>query len=199
MNYRSLKTTTPPAVEPVTLAEAKAHCRVDTTADDAYITTLIVAARQWCEAYMDEALIHQQLVMRMDGFPDEIRLPRPPMATAGTTTAVTVTFTLNESGQTATLATNQFRIDRDSTPGVIRTIYGGAWPAYLEDYNAVTVSWWAGRGVDGSSVPQAVRNAILMLVGLWYERRTAADATNLSEVPYGVKALLDCSRWGSYA
>jgi uncharacterized phiE125 gp8 family phage protein len=199
MNYRSLKTTTPPAVEPVTLAEAKAHCRVDTTADDAYITTLIVAARQWCEAYMDEALIHQQLVMRMDGFPGEIRLPRPPMATAGTTTAVTVTFTLNESGQTATLATNQFRVDRDSTPGVIRTVYGGAWPAYLEDYNAVTVSWWAGRGVDGGSVPQAVRNAILMLVGLWYERRTAADATNLSEVPYGVKALLDCSRWGSYA
>jgi uncharacterized phiE125 gp8 family phage protein len=61
------------------------------------------------------------------------------------------------------------------------------------------VSWWAGRGPDGSSVPQSVRNAILMLVSVWYERRMAADAATLTEVPFGVKALLDSARWGSYA
>ena len=47
MQYRSLTRQTPPAVEPVTLSEAKAHLRVDSTDDDAYIATLITAAREW--------------------------------------------------------------------------------------------------------------------------------------------------------
>lgn len=198
MNFRSVRVATGPTVEPVSLAEAKAHCRVDTNDDDAYIASLITAARQWCEAYMDETLLHQQLVMRMDGFPPEIRLPRPPMATAAAYTATTISYTLNETGQTATLSTAQYRVDREATPGVIRYLYGGAWPPYLEDYNAVSVTWWAGRGDDGSAVPPGIRNAILMLVAHFYEHRMAIDSTTLSEVPFGVKALLDAARWGSY-
>lgn len=198
MEFRSLNIKTPPVVEPVSLADAKAHCRVDSSADDAYISALITAARQWVESYIDESLIHQQFVMRLDGFPAEIRLPKPPMASDGTTTAVTITYTLNESGATATLATSQYRVDRDSRPGVIRNTYGGSWPAYLEDYNAVTVTWWGGRGASGSSVPQAIKNAILMLVGFWFERRLAADSGPTNEIPFGVKPLLDSQRWGSY-
>lgn len=198
MHYRSLRTVTPPAVEPVTLAEAKQHCRIDTDTDDAYVSALIVAAREWVESYIDEALIHQQLVMRMDGFPQEIELPRPPMASSGTHTAVSITYVMNSTGSTATLETSQYRVDRDSRPGVVRTVYGGAWPSYLLDYNAVSVSWWAGRGASAASVPQGVKNAILWLVGLWYEKRMAADAANLSEIPFGVKALLDAAKWGSY-
>ena len=197
MQYRSLTTQTPPAVEPVTLAEAKTHCRVDTSTDDAYISSLITAAREWCEAYCDETFVHTQYVMKLDAFPHEIELPRPPMASSGTVTAVAVTYTL-ENQSTATLATNQYRVDRDSTPGVIRTLYNGSWPSHLLDYNAVTVTWWGGMGASGSSVPQRVRNAILWLVGMWYERRMAADAVNLSEIPFGVKALLDNAKWGSY-
>lgn len=197
MQYRSLTTQTPPAVEPVTLAEAKAHCRVDTSTDDAYISSLITAAREWCEAYCDETFVHTQYRMTLDAFPHEIELPRPPMASSGTVTAVAVTYTL-ENQSTATLATNQYRVDRDSTPGVIRTLYNGSWPSHLLDYNAVTVTWWGGMGASGSAVPQRVRNAILWLVGMWYERRMAADAVNLSEIPFGVKALLDNAKWGSY-
>lgn len=197
MSYRSLRTVTPPVVEPVTLAEAKAHCRIDTDTDDAYVTALVTAAREWVESYLDEALLHQQLVMRMDGFPAEIELPRPPMATAGTHTAVSITYVMNSTGSTATLATNQYRVDRDSRPGVLRTVYGGSWPSYLLDYNAVSVTWWAGRA-SAANVPQGVKNAILWLVGLWYEKRMAADAANLSEIPFGVKALLDAAKWGSY-
>jgi len=198
MRYRSLRTLTQPVVEPVSLAEAKAHCRIDSDADDFYIVSLITAAREWVETYMDEALIHQQLVMRLDGFPAEIELPRPPMATSGTATAVSVTFTSDVSGVTAALSSSTYRIDRDTKPGVIRNTYGGAWPGHLTDYNSVTVTWWAGRGESGSSVPQGVRNAILMLVGHFYERRLAADSGSLNDTPYGVKALLDAHRWGSY-
>ena len=197
MRYRSLSILTDPTVEPVTLAEAKAHCRVDSTADDSLISSYIKAAREWVSAYMDETLVHTRYVMKLDSFPTEIELPRPPMATSGTATAVTITYTL-ENQTTATLATNQYRVDRESVPGVIRTLYNGSWPSHLLDYGAVTVTWWGGFSGDGSKVEQRVKSAILWLVGMWYERRMAADGVNLTEIPFGVKALLDSAKWGSY-
>ncbi len=196
--YRSLTVTTQPVVEPVSVADAKAHCRIDTNTDDTYVAALISAAREYVEAYMDESLIDQQLVMRLDAFPAAIELPRPPMSQTASRTAVTIVYTANDAGSTATLATNQYRVDRDSTPGTLRPLYGGSWPSHLLDYGSVTVTWWAGRGEDGGKVSQRVKAAILMLVGQWYERRMAADAASMSEMPFGVKALLDSAKWGSY-
>ena len=201
MQYRSLTRQTSPAVEPVTLAEAKAHLRVDVSDDDAYIGTLITAAREWCEQYLDRTLVNTQWVMRFDAFPPDgthdIELPRPPMVSSGTATAVALTFTY-ENGTTATYSTASYRVDRASTPGAVKTLYGQTWPPHLLDDNAISVTWWAGYGASGSSVPAAIRSAVLMLVGLFYEKRMAADAGSLAEVPFGVKSLLDAHRWGSY-
>ena len=182
----------------MTVSEAKLHLRVDISTDDTYIGTLITAARNWTEEYLDRSLINQQWTMRLDSFPYEIPLPRPPMVLTGTATAVSVTYTLGNA-TTATLSTASYRVDRNDTPGVVRQLREGTWPANLDDYNAVTVTWWGGYGTAGSSVPAAIRHAILMLVGFWYERRMAADSTSAVEVPFGVRSLLDSQRWGSYA
>jgi uncharacterized phiE125 gp8 family phage protein len=199
VQYRSLTRQTPPAVEPVTVAEAKAHLRVDISDDDTYIGTLITAAREWCEQYLDRTLVNTQWVMRFDSFPYEIELPRPPIASSGTTTAVSLTYTLGDDS-TATLSTTTYRVDRNSTPGVVRQLRAGSWPGNLDDYNAVSVTWWAGYGSAGSSVPTTIRHAILLLVGHWYESRQAAVATGAvpQDVPYGVKSLLSSQTWGSY-
>jgi uncharacterized phiE125 gp8 family phage protein len=197
VRYRSLTRTTQPAVEPVTVAEAKAHCRVDTSDDDAYIGTLITAARQWAEEYLNRSLVNTQWTMRLDSFPHEIELPRPPIASSGTVTAVTLTYTLGNDS-TATLSTDAYRVDRNSTPGVVRQLRAGSWPANLDDYNAVQVTWWGGYGSAGSAVPAPIRHAMLMLISTWYDRRASADNAGGSEVPFGVKSLLDSQRWGSY-
>jgi uncharacterized phiE125 gp8 family phage protein len=202
VQYRSLTRQTAPAVEPVTLAEAKAHLRVDTSDDDNYIGTLITAAREWCEQYLDRTLVHTQWVMRFDKFPDSgiepVELPRPPMVMSGTATAVTVTFT-QEAGPTSTYSTAEYRVDRNATPGAILPIYGSTWTPHRQDDNAISVTWWAGYGASGSSVPAAIRHAILMLVGHWYEFRTSVLTGSISkEVEFGVKSLLDSQRWGSY-
>jgi uncharacterized phiE125 gp8 family phage protein len=189
--YRSLKRTTGPVVEPVSLADAKAHCRVDASADDALIQGYITTAREWVEDYIDRALVTQQLVMKLDAFPAEIELPRPPMIASGTATAVTITYVTGEAGGTATLATSEYRIDRDSTPGAIRTLYAGSWPSHLIDQNAVTVTWWAGYG-DPTTVPQRVKSAILMCVHELYEKR--GDGA----MPLAAMRLLDTVSWGSY-
>lgn len=189
--YRSLKRLTAPGSEPITLAEAKAHCRVDHTADDSLIQGYITTAREFVEDYIDRSLVTQRLVMNLDAFPHEIELPRPPMATVGTATAVSVTYVTGEAGGTATLATNAYRVDRDSTPGVIRTTYAGSWPSHLLDQNSVTVTWWSGYG-DPASVPQRVKNAMLMCVHELYEKRGNA------EIPEAAMRLLDTVSWGSY-
>jgi len=202
VQYRSLTRQTQPAVEPVTLSEAKAHLRVDTTADDAYISSLISAAREWCEQYLDRSLVHTQWVMRFDKFPPDgtmdIELPRPPMATTGTATAVALTFTY-ENGTTATYSTASYRVDRDGVPGTVKTLYGQTWPPHLQDDNAISVTWWGGYGASGTSVPAAIRHAMLMLVCFWYEKRSTVLVGSISkQLEFAVESLLSSQKWGSY-
>jgi len=180
----------------VSLADAKLHLRIDSTAEDDLISNLISTARAWAEDYTDRTFVQTQWTMRMDALPWEIELPRPPVAQSGTTTATVVTYTL-ETQATATLDASTYRVDRTATPGVIRTVYGGTWPGHLSDQNSVSVTWWGGYGADGTSVPAAIRSAVLMLCSHLYEHRTAV-APGMSEVPFSVKALLDTQRWGSY-
>jgi uncharacterized phiE125 gp8 family phage protein len=189
--YRSLKRSAGPVVEPVSLADAKAHCRVDTDADNSLIVGYITTAREWVEDYIDRALVTQQLVMKLDAFPPEIELPRPPMVASGTATAVSVTYVTGDTGSTATLATGSYRVDRDATPGVIRNLNGQTWPTHLLDQNSVTVTWWAGYG-DPQNVPQRVKSAILMCVHELYEKR--GDGA----MPVAAMRLLDTVSWGSY-
>lgn len=198
MKYRSLTKTSGPVVEPVSLADAKLHLRVDSEADDLYIAGLIQAAREWCEVYTDRTFVHTQYAMTLDTFPWEIELPRPPVAVAAANTATTITYA-QEGGTTATLASSQYRVDRTAEPGVIRTVYAGTWPSHLLDQNSVTVTWWGGYGEDGTKVPRAVKSAILMLVGSWYENRQAVLSGSVpKELEFGVRALLDSIKWGSY-
>lgn len=58
-----------PAVEPVTLAEAKAHLRVDGTAEDTLIGSLIVTSRLHVEAAMGLALVTQSWSVFLDAWP----------------------------------------------------------------------------------------------------------------------------------
>ena len=200
--YRSLNRQTGPAVEPVTLSEAKAHLRVDTSDDDTYITGLVRAAREWVEEYLDRTLVNTQWVMRFDKFPPDgthdIELPRPPIVASGTATAVTLTFTY-ENGTTATYGTSSYRVDRASTPGAVKTLYGQTWPPHLQDDNAISVTWWAGYGASGTDVPAAIRHAMLMLVAFWYDNRSTVLVGSISkQLEFAVESLLSSQKWGSY-
>lgn len=189
--YRSLRRVAAPVVEPITLAEAKKHCRIDLEIDDALLAGYIATAREMAEDYLDRSLVLQQWSMQMDQFPWEIELPRPPMATADGYADVSITYLLTNGTERVTLPTANYRVDRDSTPGVIRNLYGRTWPSHLFDQNSVRVTWWAGYS-DLRQIPQRAKTAMLMIVAELYEKRGAA------EIPSGAKALLDSVSWGSY-
>ena len=224
MRYRSLVRATEPA-NPVTLAEAKLHLRIDSSAEDDLIGTLITAATRWAEDYTDRTFCHTQWQMRLDSFygpvgspvqfglkadgnniegrqgtvPNlDIELPRPPMVQTGTATAVTISYTPDAGASTTTLDAVEYRVDRQATPGVCRPLYGKTWPSHLVDQNSTVVTWYAGYSATGTGVPAPVKAAILLLVAhLWKHREASAEVT-LTEVPFGVKTMLSTIGWGSY-
>lgn len=196
--YRSLFRFTPPAVEPLTLSEAKTQCRIDSSDEDAYINGLIASARVYCEDLLDISILTQVWEARYDTFPLwEINLPRPPMQAQN----VTVTYR-DEGGQmnTITSAANDFQIDHYTTPGRIYPNYNGVWPAVRGDENSVVVRWTAGYGASGASVPPVLKQAMLLLVAHWFEMRqpVVTGYSQVLSVPNTFETLLAASGWGGY-
>ncbi|HEY1066379.1 MAG TPA: head-tail connector protein, partial [Pirellulales bacterium] len=71
----------PPAAEPISLATAKLHCRVDSGEEDELLELAIAAAREYVESFTRRALVSQTLRLSLDVCPlRELILPRPPLA-----------------------------------------------------------------------------------------------------------------------
>jgi uncharacterized phiE125 gp8 family phage protein len=196
--YRSRVRFTAPAVEPVTLSEAKAQCRVDTSDEDAYLTGLITCAREYIEEILDLSMITQTWEARYDVFPLwEVILPRPPMQAAN----VTVVYR-DEAGQSQTItsAASAFQVDSNAVPGRIYPLYNGVWPAVRGDENSVTVRWNAGYGATGAAVPAILKQCILLLVSHWFEMRqpVVTGYSQVLPVPHTFSTLLAASGWGGY-
>lgn len=74
---------TPPAVEPVSLAEAKAHLRLEIDDDDDLVSALISAARQKCESRLTRAFVTSGWRFTTDGFPGQFSRYSPATGAAG--------------------------------------------------------------------------------------------------------------------
>lgn len=186
----SIKIITPPAPEPVLLADAVLHCRIDETDENALVTALIVAAREYCEKYSGRAYITQTIRASFDGWPRfPIRLPRPPLA------SVTSVKYFGEDNTEYTLDAANYYVDTDTEPGRIALASGISLPATtLRDINAVQVTYTAGYG-NAAAVPQRVKQAMLLLIGYWYQNREAALAGSTSkEIDFAVHSLLGMDR-----
>lgn len=178
----SLSLTTPPSVEPLTLAEAKAHLKLDTTADDALVTAMIAAARARAEWHTGRALITQGWTLHLDAWPacGIVEIPLPPLQGV---TAVTLAA---RDGTTATLSPSLYTVDTASAPARLALNAGVPPPTDLRAVNGVAIGFTAGYGDDASAVPELLRHAIREIVAFLYEHRGEAPA----ELPLEALALL---------
>lgn len=175
---------TAPTAEPVTLAEAKLHCRVDGSADDALIGTLIAAARSQAEHILGRSLMTQTWELVLDAFPDGgIELGMPPQQSI-----VSVKY-LDTAGGEVTLGSTAYALDTDSLPGWLLPDADTGWPQAGAIANAVRVRFTAGYA-SADDVPDAIKQWILVNVGYWYANREAASDRKLEPLPY-VAGLLD--------
>lgn len=180
----SLKLVTAPAVEPVSLAEARLHLRMDTgetsppTAhpDDALITALIEAARDWAESFQNKAFVTQTLRVSMSAFPADryIELPKPPLQSLVSLSywdgAATQVVSFVDPSGTALLETDEYLVDIDSQPGRLYLKPGLSWPTIEARANAVQIEYLAGYGL-AADVPARVKAAIKLRVSEMYEHR----------------------------
>lgn len=161
-----------PATAPVSPTEAKEHLQVIGTAQDAAITAMLAAAVSHLDGptgTVGRALIEQEWKLLLDRFPcDALEIP------LGRLISVTSVKYVDPYGAEQTLAPSAYVVDSVSDRGVITPAYGTSWPATRTQRNAVTVQFKAGYGPAADDVPQAIRSAILLMVGDLFENREAA-------------------------
>jgi uncharacterized phiE125 gp8 family phage protein len=186
---------TNPAIEPITLAEAKAQARVDAsfTADDDYLNALITAARQWAEMYTGRSFNTQTWEMRLDNWRHPIRLQFAPLI------SVTSIQYVDSSGTTLTLPTTEYQVVPTNIPPLIVPSYTAVWPTLRDQPDSVIVRYVTGYGPTMADVPQRIRLAVKMMVAYWYENREPAIVGGtIAQVPMTVEALLAIDRVFSF-
>lgn len=214
-----LRLVTPPAAEPVTLAEAKEHLRVEDSRDDAYITTLVIACRQYLEQVCWRGLLTQTWEAVFTGFVGEDRFQLPeftglpsitaesgwiswgdwqrfkpylelPMGQLAASTPIVSFNYTDSSGNVVALAASNYDVDSVSAPGRIRLAYGKSWPTTLGRWDAVKVQYKVGWATAGE-VPEVLRHAVKLHLSQMYEHR-APQITGriLSPVDMSYDALI---------
>lgn len=185
MKYKVI--TPPPQV--ITLAELREHLRVEEVAptQDALIIGYLDAARDYAQHYTGTAVGSQTIEIAFDCFPENGILLAP-----GPASAITSIKYIDSTGVEQTIANTQYTLDDYGIQNWALPKSGTSWPTPLDVANSVKV-----RYVAGTLVP-AVRAALLLHVGFVFANREAVNIGNItSELPLGVRALLDTVKvWG---
>ena len=182
----ALVITSAPAREPVTVSEAKAHLRVDGTAEDTLIGTLILTSRLHIEAALGLALMTQSWRLTLDAWPKrrELELPLRPLRSVSSVKVLTA------DGAAETVSPASYVVDIDGTPPRI-VPNSGSWPLPEKAANGIEIEFTAGFGDEAADVPAPVRQALLLLIAHWYEHRDPIEVGSRdAAIPAAVSDLL---------
>ncbi|NNM72652.1 head-tail connector protein [Enterovirga aerilata] len=158
-----------PAVEPVTLAEAKAYLRLDGDDEDAVVASLVAAARQVLECATRRAFIAQTWRVRLDRWP-EGRVVALPLAPVLAVAAVRVS---PGAGPALVLDPALWRLETDAEPP--RLVADPAAPDPGIPSGGIEIDATYGFGPAPADVPAPLRLAIQRLAARWFERRGDED------------------------
>jgi uncharacterized phiE125 gp8 family phage protein len=169
------------------LEAVKRHCNILHDDDDELLSALIKAAASYLEGgagIMRRPLIDQVWKQSYAGFCDL----RFHLGAANTVSAFKY-FDLANVEQDVPI--DRWRMLTDDCGSYITLEPLKVWPPAFVRADAVTVTWTAGYGANGGSVPAAIVHAMNMLVAHWYENReTTSTQAGQGEIPFAVSALL---------
>ncbi len=185
-----LTLTTPPATEPISLGDMKAHIRLEIDDDDGLVAGLIRSARAHIEQRLSRALITQTWVAYFDAFPlPFIELPRPPLIAVSGITYV------DTAGATQTWASSEYIVDVAREPGRVELAFNESYPIIRRQANSVLVTYTAGYGKSPDDVPFDIRLALKQIVAQWYElREPVVVGTIVAKIPTSADMLLAAHR-----
>ncbi len=184
-----------PSAEPITLAEAKTQMRVEHSDDDTIIARFIDVAIAFVDVNgaLGKAMITQTWGEWLPSNLSTVTLTLGPVQSV----AAIKYYDANNSLQTDTLS-NYLVLGTPSFT-TIRPKAGFNWPVTFARDDAIKIEYVIGYGDASSSVPQTIRQALLLLVAHMYENREIELIGTISKtLPFGFDALISQERSSYY-
>ncbi|MCA0401296.1 MAG: phage head-tail connector protein [Proteobacteria bacterium] len=164
-----------PAIAPVTLAELKAHLRIDFDDEDAPLAVYLAAAVAHFDGWsgvLGRCLINQQWRIDFPAFPcgGVLALPFPDVSLAAI--AYSDAVDVDQA-----LAASAYRLVQLRGGAVLALKSGATWPETAARPDAVRVTFTAGFGAAAPDVPASIRTAIMLRAGDLYLKREDSSKT----------------------
>lgn len=194
-----IKLITAPTLEPITSAQVKAQCSIDSddTSLDTLVDIAIKAARAAAENRMRAYIMKRTVEQYLDAFPEaEIEIEVPPAWNKMTPIACPLSITsvgyTDAAGDDQTLDTDLFTLDEKAWPFWVLPAVDTEWPTPRDQANAVVIRYEVGYTL-AADIPADVRAWLLLTAAFLVNNREAFDATGkVSEIPNRwVDSLLD--------
>ena len=171
---------------PVSTTEAKSHLKVDTSADDTYIESIIKAATQLSEEYTNRFFINTVIDQTCSSFADLQTLFKSKV------NDVQYVKYYDSDETLQTLADTEYDKMLSYEPSQIQLADGKSFPSITKRNDAVICRYTVGYGSSASDVPEIIKQAILLTIGNFYQNRNSVVIGRIAtELPQNVKWLLD--------
>jgi uncharacterized phiE125 gp8 family phage protein len=186
-----------PADPIVSLAEMKAHLRVDHTDDDTLIVAYTAAAENRVDgptSITGRCFRVWRLRLNLPGFGVRMHLPFPPLVSVDA-----VRYLDNNGDEQEFAEADHWRVigERHAQGGLIALLDGAEWPSLLAtaDPDLVRIDFTAGyvnlNSPDASPLPKEIAQAVKLMVGDWYDHRASSViAATVAPTPLGAEMLL---------
>lgn len=196
----TLSLITPPASEPLTLAEAKAHLRVVNGSEDDLISAYLAAARQTVESITGRAFLTQTRLVTLADWPCDprkrfgqvVQLDGFPLATI-----THVKYYADGSDTLSTLSTDNYIAQPYAKPGNILFLDTADLPSLASRPDAVQITYdcgYATATLAAQQIPGALI-ALRQLVTHLYTQRAPVNVGNItSEIPFSMRSLIELHR-----
>ena len=175
---------TPPAALPVTMEDLKNHLRIGHEDEDSLLAGYAAAAVNHLETVLNRPIMNQTIEQILPSFP-----ARWPIELRGRVQqVVAITYWDGEAQQVLDPAT--YWVNTYAEPGMVSLSINRHWPTTVLREDAVRITYVSGFGDSPNDVPEALRQAILLLAGHWYESRVPVSVgATVSAMPFGVECL----------
>lgn len=164
-NWLATEVVTPPAMEPLTLSEAKKQLEIavsDTTHDEQLQRAIQEAREQW-ERDTDDVCCYTTFKIQTDHLGIQNILPKKPVVDI-------TSITYYDPGNVLrTMGTDNYQLHIPKR--VLRLAYLRRWPVAAPRWDAFTITYRCGYSADGTLVPAIAKRAMLLLIGYYFENR----------------------------
>lgn len=177
----------PADISVVSLSDAKDHLRVGNSDDDTLITNLILAATQAAQNYTNRFFINHTLRMDCDTWDETEYFYKSPVSSLTQVEYYGTSATVYDVWDSS-----NYIVDKIHQPARLLLQENKTYPTLADRKAAIKLTYVSGYGSAKSDVPQGIIQAVLLMIGNWYENRQQVVVGRVAnEVPKSAEYLLD--------